>query len=441
MAKFKFHCRACGQKILAEENAIGTSACCPNCGAVILVCRDADELTWASAELCLERYRILGNLPSCDIGRRYIALDPVRQVRVMLYELPETLSGNQAEMDFVQSAARKMRLLQHPNAARILDLQQDRTNGKFFLVTEYVSGVSLAFWSRLHREAGIMNIHTLLPLCRQLADVLDYAHQAGIVHRGLTPENILVTPEGGIKLLYFGLSETILFAMARLGLRHPETNVSANYAAPEQWRSYEQGFARLARTIFYDIRAAADQYALAVMIYEMLSECLPLTGSTVTEFRENVLTRIPQPIPGISKAVNQALARALSKNPEDRFSCCWELVTAMPDDPAQAGTDRSLDDLSFKFHCPCCRRKIRTGKMFTGMTLICPDCKQEIAIAPDPELPEGFKFHCPHCRQKIRAPGRKVGSRLTCPGCGQVIEVQPDPPEIQAETCRKEILL
>ena len=137
----------------------------------------------------------------------------------------------------------------------------------------------------------------------------------------------MIDDEGNVKVLDFGLAAQIHTSMTRVSMASQGTGGTAPYMSPEQWRGRHQG-------------AAADQYALAVMTYEMLAGHLPFESTDAAVLQQAVLTQDPEPIASLPKYAQAAIERAMSKDPANRFASCSDFVEAMsrkpPEKPAAA---------------------------------------------------------------------------------------------------------
>ena len=181
---------------------------------------------------------------------------------------------------------------------------------------ECCEGEDLRRWiKRKHREQNL-TVADVLPILKQIAGALDYAHSMKIIHRDIKPGNIMIDAAGNIKVLDFGLAAQIHTSMTRVSMAYHGTSGTGPYMAPEQWRGKRQN-------------ASADQYALAVLTYEMLSGNLPFESPDPAVLREVVLNETPDPIDDLTEDIQKAIFRAMSKKPEERFASCSDFVAAM----------------------------------------------------------------------------------------------------------------
>ncbi len=210
--------------------------------------------------------------------------------------------------------------LQHPHVVQVTDFDTTEA-GEPYLVMELLAGESLA--SRLDRER-CLPISDALSLAQQVSSGLAAAHAANIVHRDLKPANIFLTQVAGqaalVKLLDFGISKRAGGGKGLTG----EYDIlgTPDYMAPEQ---------ALGKTAHVDHRG--DQYALAVITYEMLAGRTPFAGDDVMDVLRQVISSEPPPIeqlaPHVSSEVGDVLRRALAKDPEQRFPSITEFASAL----------------------------------------------------------------------------------------------------------------
>jgi serine/threonine-protein kinase len=202
--------------------------------------------------------------------------------------------------------------LRHPSIVDIYDVgQEDRQH---FIVMEFVDGPDLKSIILRKRQLPIQQV---LQIGANIADGLDTAHNLGMVHRDVKPQNILVTHDGTAKITDFGI------AKSGLSTAQTETGVTfgtADYISPEQAKGQPA-------------TAQSDIYALAVTLYEALTGQLPFTGDSAVAVALQHVSSKPPPIrrhnPNVSPALEQLILRALAKNPNDRPATAREFASLL----------------------------------------------------------------------------------------------------------------
>jgi len=286
----------------------------------------------------IDQYDIREELGGGGFGTVYRAVDTTSGIDVAVKGLPPVIRNNREELENVRRNFALVSRLHHPNIAAALVLHpvrdvnvadaaaRDRLHvgpGDTLMVMEYARGVTLSQWRKQYPDWKVP-LDVTLDVCGQIAAALDYAHERGIAHRDIKPANVMVeTGLDGrrtVRVLDFGLAAEIRSTVSRVSMEVRDTSGTRPYMAPEQWLGQRQG-------------PATDQYALAVVAYEMLSGEVPFssvfdTGDPVVMM--NVVGHetpdLGTDLPGKASA---ALLRALSKSPEDRFDSCCELIQAM----------------------------------------------------------------------------------------------------------------
>ena len=270
---------------------------------------------WKAGEEILGRYVVTRELGQGGMGVVYECLDKVGGVKVAVKALPPELSHNSVEMEEVRENFELVYKLNHPNIASVKTLERDG-KGEYFLVMDVAEGVSLRKWLRDKRKAGGVSPNEVVGVLRQVAAALDYAHAKKVVHRDVKPGNVMIDPSGEVKVLDFGLAAQIRTSLSRASQAYRGTSGTGPYMAPEQWLGKPQD-------------GKADQYALAVMAYEMLAGRLPFENSELAVLKDAVLRGEADSIPGIPKGAMRALRRAMAKRKEERFGSCGEFVEAL----------------------------------------------------------------------------------------------------------------
>jgi predicted Ser/Thr protein kinase len=240
------------------------------------------------------------------MGAVYLARQPALDRPVAL-KLVRPRAADPAFAERFAREARALARLSHPNVVAVYE--SGEADGLPYLVMEYVPGATLRALMRDRRQTPA----AALALVPQLCDALDYAHAQGVVHRDVKPENILVTPDGRVKVVDFGLAKVADPAAGSLtGTR--QAMGTPHYMAPEQWE----------RPGTVDHRA--DIYALGVVLYELLTGELP-HGRFDPPSRKA----------GVDARVDAVVFRALARAPGDRYQRAGEVKADL--DGLRPGTD------------------------------------------------------------------------------------------------------
>ncbi|MEM7390998.1 MAG: serine/threonine-protein kinase [Verrucomicrobiota bacterium] len=264
-----------------------------------------------AGHMLLGRYRVVKSLGAGGTAMVYRCRDEVSGIDVAVKGIPPELAGNAPEMEEFRKNFQLIEKLHHPQIAASKTLEWDAEINAFYLIMEFVDGRTLR---RFFQEAeDSMHSDEFFELFGQVAAALDYAHGEGIMHRDIKPDNIMVTSEGKVKLLDFGVAGQIRTAMTRLTSISYQTSGTLAYMAPEQWKGAFQN-------------AATDQYALAVTIYQVLAGHCPFVNAEPAALREIVLNEEPGQPESLDDTAWAILHRALAKQPEDRFPSCGEFI-------------------------------------------------------------------------------------------------------------------
>jgi serine/threonine-protein kinase len=270
--------------------------------------------TIAPGTVFAERYEILEKIGEGGMGEVYRALDKNLARAVAIKILPDTFAEDKERLARFEREARLLAVLNHPNIAAIHGLEE--TEGRRFLVLEMAEGETLK--TRLDR--GPLDIDEALEFCRQVAEGLEAAHAKGIIHRDLKPGNIMITSEGKVKILDFGLAKAYLAESSSIDIATSPTITAqmtepgvilgtAGYMSPEQARG----------------RAAdkrADIWAFGCILYECLTGKRAFRGDTVSDTIAQVLkgepdwTALPKDTP---TAIRALLRRCSQKDTRNRL--------------------------------------------------------------------------------------------------------------------------
>jgi tetratricopeptide (TPR) repeat protein len=271
----------------------------------------------------LLHYKLLGPLGAGGMGIVWRALDTRLNREVAMKLLPSLqLDGPQQTQRFTREA-QCASALNHPNIITIYDINADA--GCHFIAMELVRGKSLREILRERRLGCTEALRYAIPLC----DALAKAHGAGIIHRDLKPGNVMITSDGLVKVLDFGLAkpigETARSSAATGGYAIEDDSLTTpgvvlgtvGYMSPEQ-------------TLGGDVDARSDVFSFGVVLYEMLSGYRPFPGSSPQEVALNLLRGAPQPLsllcPGVPRSIEEIVNRCLAREAADRYADCGDVL-------------------------------------------------------------------------------------------------------------------
>ena len=266
------------------------------------------------------------------MGHVYVAEDKTLGRRVALKVLRPEVADSKDRRERFHREAKAVAALNHPNIVTLYSVEE--ADGLLFLTMELVHGRSLSDLLR----AGPMPLARTIALACQVGDGLASAHDAGVLHRDLKPDNLIVTEEDRVKILDFGLAKLVTPAvgmdtegatMAREPSSPGMTLGTAGYMAPEQ-------------ALGKKLDARADLFALGVVIYQMTTGRAPFEGETLAAFFDHLLNRPPvspgKLNPSLPASMVAVIEKALEKNPERRYATARELTLDLKSiDPSSAG--------------------------------------------------------------------------------------------------------
>ena len=239
----------------------------------------------------------------------YRAYDRMEDRWVAIKILKEELAGNSDFLRRFRNESRAIAMLSHPNTVKVYDVSfGDKIQ---YIVMEYIDGITL---KQYIEQEGVIRWQEAVHFTIQILLALEHAHQKGIVHRDIKPQNIMLLQNGVIKVADFGIarflqSETTTMTDKAIG--------SVHYIAPEQARGDY-------------ITDKADIYSVGVMLYEMLTGRLPFVADnavSVALMQLQAKPVMPRELnSGIPRGLEQITMRAMEKNPMDRFQSAGEML-------------------------------------------------------------------------------------------------------------------
>src|SRR5690348_15579280 len=256
------------------------------------------------------RFEILSEITRSEIGAVYKAADPESGQTIALKAIQLQMLGDQASVliDHILQEADGTKTLSSHNIAVLYGLEE--IEGQFCAAMEYVQGNSIG--TMLARKEGF-SIWDLQDIARQTCQGLDHAHSHHVVHYSLEPAKIMVTWDGTVKILSFGVSSMGAFTCQASG-RAPEV---LHYVSPEQLSGDP-------------VDARSNVFSLGAILYEMVTESKAFAGHDADEVRQAIYGAAPvAPIkinPKIHPALSEVIMKALSRAPEERYQSGQDLV-------------------------------------------------------------------------------------------------------------------
>lgn len=258
------------------------------------------------------RYRLLDKIGEGGMAEVWRAKDTALDRTVALKILRPQYSADPEFLARFRHEARAAANLAHPNIVNVYDIGE--ADGRHYIVMEYVDGADL---KELIRSSAPFSVERTVNLAMQIAAAVGHAHRAGIVHRDLKPQNILVSGDGRVKVVDFGIARAMSAASVT------ETGVvlgTAHYLAPEQAAGQP-------------VTPATDVYALGVVMYEMLTARTPFDADTSVAVAMQHIQETPPSLqlinPRVPDSVAALVQRAMAKDPARRFADASAMAGAL----------------------------------------------------------------------------------------------------------------
>ena len=233
----------------------------------------------------------------------------IKTLRLSEYATPQEVLGLRERL---VREARAAGHLNHPNIIAVHDIGQEGDTA--YIVMEFVEGRTL---DDMLAESAPLPVDLSLRILADAARALDHAHARGILHRDVKPANIMVQPDGGVKIADFGVAK---LAWTKTITETGMIVGSPHFMAPEQLRGEP-------------VSAKTDQFALAGVAYTVLTGRKPFDADTVASLFAKILREDPVPVetltPGLEPGVGRVLHKAMAKAPADRFASCTEFVESL----------------------------------------------------------------------------------------------------------------
>src|SRR5882762_304526 len=268
-------------------------------------------------ETSLAHYRIVSRIGAGSMGEVYLAQDARLDRKVALKILPADLASNRDRMQRFVREAKSAAALNHPNIAHIYEIGE--SNGVNFIAMEFIDGHTLG--EVIQSET---DLRKLVRYLQHVVEGLSKAHAAGIVHRDLKPDNIMVTRDGHVKILDFGIAKLIEAQTlsgtsseidTAITLQRSQPGIllgTVGYMSPEQARG---------RTT--DIDRRSDIFSFGCILFEAVTGHKAFAGEDAIDTLNKIIRGSPPPItdlrPDASNRLQRIVLRCLAKNPKDRY--------------------------------------------------------------------------------------------------------------------------
>lgn len=270
------------------------------------------RMTASEPELLKERYRLEEVVGEGGMAVVWRALDTVLGRQVALKILRDQFASDPEFLARFRSEARAAAALNDPGVVSVHDVGED--NGRHFLVMEYVPGCDL---KAVIRDEAPLSPDRAVKIAARLSRAVSAAHEIDLVHRDVKPQNVLVSPDGRMKVADFGIAR----AVAAAGMTAPGLVMgTVHYIAPEQ-------AAGKAAT------PASDVYSLGVVLYEMLTGSVPFDADSSLGVAMKIMNEDPEPVeqrnPRVPTVLAGIVGRAMARRPEDRYPDAGALAVAL----------------------------------------------------------------------------------------------------------------
>ena len=272
----------------------------------------ANQVHGPEGMIFANKYRIVKLIGSGGMANVYLGIDMNTGANVAIKILKPEFSSDEEFIRRFDAEAKSVASLNHANIVKVYGVGHE---GNFrYIVQEYIEGITV---KDLINQNGHLDWRNAVPIVIQIGLALDYAHQNGIVHRDIKPQNILISRDRVAKITDFGIaraasSTTITMTGVQMG--------SVHYFSPEQARGGNVG-------------PQSDVYSLGVSLFEMVTGRLPFDGDSNVAIAVKHLQETP-PVPsslmqGIPKGLDSIIAKCMQKSPERRYQNMRQLVTEL----------------------------------------------------------------------------------------------------------------
>src|SRR5262245_55844554 len=323
-----------------------------------------------------KRYRIMRKLGSGGMANVYLAEDQELGRRVAIKILNDRHAGDEQFIERFRREAKNAAGLSHQNIVSIHDRGQ--AEGTYCIAMEYLDGRSL---KELILSRGPAPVSVAVDYARQILAALRFAHRNGLVHRDIKPHNVLVDPEGHVKVTDFGIARAGASQMTEEG----SIIGTAQYPSPEQARGTQ-------------VDQTSDLYSLGIVPYEMLTGEVPFSGDSPVEIAMKHLSAVPSPLrekrPDVPKSLELVVLRALAKDPAARYQTAEDM---------DADLERVARGLAVSRETEEAATTVLRGAAFGdgAPTTVVPALATAETMQPPPRGPDYYDYAPPPRRRAI----------------------------------------
>ncbi len=254
-----------------------------------------------------DRYEILDKIGTGGMSDVYKAMDHILGREVAVKVLKQEFAEDVTFVTKFRSEAQSAAGLEHPNIVNIYDVGSE--NGMYYIVMEYVEGITLKTYIE---KKGQLNFKEAISIAIQVGRGIEAAHNKGIIHRDIKPQNIIISTEGKVKVTDFGIARA-----TSSNTIHADVMGSVHYASPEQARN---GY----------VDGKSDIYSLGIVMYEMVTGRVPFDGdTTVAVALQHLQEEMVAPsayAPDLPISLEKIILKCTMKSPDRRYAAIEDLL-------------------------------------------------------------------------------------------------------------------